>query len=265
MRAPLLVAALAAFVGLPGCGAAEPEPATPDLALTVPLFVDDDAGGVIRLPQGPGPWPLVDHLPPGTPAYDSWTRLTVEGASGRVFTRRSPAQADAAEEARFFRRPDGVAFAVFLVAGPDAPKTLQLRADRPALTVPSPTAVRIRTVDPAPEVRRGPLRITRDGAGPRKLTDAEFDALERVAEPGKPNRVEAIRLADVVALRAPRGAVRGVTIRASAEVVEVAPPDLDEALLKPTRKGAWVFKQFDGAERRQTLRDVVEIDVRTAD
>ncbi len=260
MRALLIAAIVAAGLG---CGASTAPEAAPE-ALVVPVFVDDAPAGEVRLPPGPGPWPLLEHLPDGVPAYGSWTRLTVEGAAGRVFTRRDPGRAGG-EEPRFFRRPEDVAFAVFLVVPDDAPKALKLRAERPALTVPTPTAVRVRTFAPLARGVQSPLRTKRDGRAASELTDAEIAGLTPVAEPGRPAHVGAVRLAEVVALRVPLDRVASVTLRSPSGEAVVPRAELDDDVLKATRRGSWVYKGFEAGERTATLREVEELDIATTD
>ena len=127
-------------------GCAEP-PAPP--ALTVGVWVDGEASGRLILPAGPGPWPLLSHLPSGLPDHETWRSVTVEGAGGQVFTIRNPSGREG-EEARFYRRVEGMAFAMFLVPPAGASTSVRLRSQRPALAVPEPTRVLVRTAAPAP-------------------------------------------------------------------------------------------------------------------
>jgi hypothetical protein len=250
MLRPILFATLLA---LTSC--ARPEP-----ALTVPLFVDDVAIGEIVLPAGPGPWPLFAHLPPEAPPVQTWTQLSVEGAGGRVFSRRDPAAYAGDEEARFYMRLGEVAFAVFLVVDDDAPRALQLRATRPSLAVAGPSAVRVRT---RPLLRRPNLprlATSVDGRSAGRLREEELRGVERLAEPRRPKHVDAMRLSDLVALRAPLDRVLEVVLITPTQQVRVAGEDLKKLLLlKPTKRGAWTYKRFEGDERVESVRDVTEI------
>jgi hypothetical protein len=251
------------LVALLLCVACAPAaPTAPEPVFRVPVFVDDAPAGTLSLPDGPGPWPLFSHLPDGVPAPGDWTSVVVEGEGGQVFSRRNPAANAGNEEARFYRRQGAIAFALFLRVTEDSPKAIKLRAVRPSLAVPSPVAVRIRTVAPSTTPRLPPLRSAVDGRGAGRFHTKELEPIERLAEPGRPEHVDLIPLAALVALRTD-GPVASVALSGET-TIEIAGSDLsgdDLLALKPTRRGSWVYKRFRDGDRVETIRAIEALEI----
>lgn len=255
MRPPLLAAAL--WV-VSGCSAPEAPP-----ALVLPLLVDDAPAGEIVLPDGPGPWALDAHLPEGAPPVDAWRRLSVEGAGGRVFSRKDPGARAHFEEPRFYRRQGKLAFAVFLVVDEDAPQAVKLRSREPSLAVADPLVVRVRTRPLEARSALPKLGTSVDGRSTGRFRAEELAGIERVAEPKRPQHVTAMRLADLVALRVPLDRVAEVTLVARDRRIRIPGDELKTGLrlMKPTKRGAWAYKRFEGHERAETARGVSEVQI----
>lgn len=242
-----------------------PTPTTPAAFFTVPVFLDDVPAGTLSLPHGPGPWPLFSHLPDGIPAPAEWTSVVVEGEGGQAFSRRNPAANASTEEARFYLRQGDVAFALFLKVTDQSPKALKLRAVRPSLAVPSPVAVRVRTVAAPTTPRLPPLRSSIDGRGAGRFHAKDLEPIERLAEPGRPQHIDLIPLAALVALRTD-GPIASVTLKGET-TIQIAGSDLsgdDLLALKPTRSGSWVYKRFRDGERVETIRSIEALEITTS-
>ncbi len=253
---------------LVACDAAPSGELAPPL-VSIPLELNGAPTVDLQIRAGEEPWKLAEVLPAALPPYEQVVLVELQGAAGQWLHFQPQHPRSAQEELRVVLFEGRPAVGLFRRPPEGASEVVVRKSQEPVRLVPDPARIKLFTERVEPQSVSWPkLRTVVDGSQSGFIQEHELKDVPRQPEPGKENedREGAWPLQAIVGLRVDISSLATVTLVGEGGHVEVSAAALASGtglhLLKPTRKGAWVYKHLDAknpGERLATLRDVQQM------